>query len=256
MRCFSRAICWIAIPEEEAEPSARASTPLSSTHCRAIEEATSGLFCSSACMISIGRPSTAPPTSSTASSAEALLPGPPLARYGPFMSLSRPIFIDFEEDCARRMPGRASGTAASAPSAARRVSVVMSFVSRWALAWTLPVSIVSGRSLRRRPARRKYRGGPAGHADLPRRLAACRKRGTCARDMPPNPLSLFGHGIRPNVAVVQPLPGIGDMIWHLPHLRALAAAAAGGAVTLIAKPRSAADQVLAAEPAVREVVWL
>jgi len=74
--------------------------------------------------------------------------------------------------------------------------------------------------------------------------------------MPPNPLSLFGHGIRPNVAVVQPLPGIGDMIWHLPHLRALAAAAAGGAVTLIAKPRSAADQVLAAEPAVREVVWL
>ncbi len=73
--------------------------------------------------------------------------------------------------------------------------------------------------------------------------------------MPPHPLSLFGHGTRPNVADMQPLPGIGDMIWHLPHLRALAAAA-GGAVTLIAKPRSAADQVLAAEPTVREVVWL
>jgi heptosyltransferase-2 len=60
---------------------------------------------------------------------------------------------------------------------------------------------------------------------------------------------------RRNVAVVQPLPGIGDMIWHLPHLRALAAAV-GGPVTLIAKPRSAADQLLAAEPAIREVVWL
>lgn len=45
------------------------------------------------------------------------------------------------------------------------------------------------------------------------------------------------------------------MIWHLPHLRALAAAA-GGPVTLIAKPRSAADQVLAAEPAVRDILWL
>jgi len=45
------------------------------------------------------------------------------------------------------------------------------------------------------------------------------------------------------------------MIWHLPHLRALAAAA-GAPVTLIAKPRSAADQLLTAEPAVRDIIWL
>ena len=45
------------------------------------------------------------------------------------------------------------------------------------------------------------------------------------------------------VAVVQPLPGIGDMVWHLPHLRAIAAHA-GAPVTLIAKPRSLADQLL------------
>src|SRR5277367_5575869 len=60
-------------------------------------------------------------------------------------------------------------------------------------------------------------------------------------------------GIR--LAVVQPLPGIGDMIWHLPHLRALAAAV-GGAVTLVTKPRSGASELLAAEPAVRDIMWL
>jgi heptosyltransferase-2 len=58
-----------------------------------------------------------------------------------------------------------------------------------------------------------------------------------------------------NVAVVQPLPGIGDMIWHQPHIRAIADHV-GAAVTLIAKPRSAADQLFRAEPAVREVLWL
>jgi heptosyltransferase-2 len=45
------------------------------------------------------------------------------------------------------------------------------------------------------------------------------------------------------------------MIWHLPHLRALAASA-GRPVTLIAKPRSAADQLLAAEPAVGDILWM
>jgi heptosyltransferase-2 len=59
----------------------------------------------------------------------------------------------------------------------------------------------------------------------------------------------------PNVAVVQPLPGIGDMIWHLPHIRAIAAHV-GTPVTLLAKPRSAADQLFAAEPAVRDVLWV
>ena len=58
-----------------------------------------------------------------------------------------------------------------------------------------------------------------------------------------------------NVLVVQPLPGIGDMVWHLPHLRAIAAHA-GGPVTVMAKPRSLADQLLASEPAVSEVIWV
>jgi heptosyltransferase-2 len=58
-----------------------------------------------------------------------------------------------------------------------------------------------------------------------------------------------------NVAVLQPLPGIGDMIWHLPHIRAIADHV-GAPVTLIAKPRSAADQLFRAEQAVRDVLWL
>lgn len=59
----------------------------------------------------------------------------------------------------------------------------------------------------------------------------------------------------PNVAVVQPLPGIGDMIWHLPHIRAIAAHV-GHPVTLLAKPRSLADQIFQAETTVREVLWV
>jgi heptosyltransferase-2 len=58
-----------------------------------------------------------------------------------------------------------------------------------------------------------------------------------------------------NVAVVQPLPGIGDMIWHLPHIRAIAAHV-GGPITLLAKPRSLADQIFQAETTVRDVLWV
>ena len=57
------------------------------------------------------------------------------------------------------------------------------------------------------------------------------------------------------VAIVQPLPGIGDMIWHLPHIRAIAAFV-GEPVTVITKPRSAADQIFSAETTVRDVFWL
>jgi heptosyltransferase-2 len=57
------------------------------------------------------------------------------------------------------------------------------------------------------------------------------------------------------VAVVQPLPGIGDMIWHLPHIHAIAAHY-GEPVTLVAKPRSLADQLMEGDPAVRDVLWI
>ncbi len=57
------------------------------------------------------------------------------------------------------------------------------------------------------------------------------------------------------VAVVQPLPGIGDMVWHVPHIRAIAAAA-GAPVTLLAKPRALADQLLAGDPAIAAILHL
>jgi heptosyltransferase-2 len=56
-------------------------------------------------------------------------------------------------------------------------------------------------------------------------------------------------------AVIQPLPGIGDMVWHLAHIRAVAMRF-GGAVTLVAKPRSAADQIFAAENTIADILWL
>ncbi len=57
------------------------------------------------------------------------------------------------------------------------------------------------------------------------------------------------------IAVVQPLPGIGDMIWHVPHIRAIATHL-GVPVTVLTKPRSAADQIFSGEPLVRDVMWL
>ncbi|MCR9073522.1 MAG: glycosyltransferase family 9 protein [Alphaproteobacteria bacterium] len=56
--------------------------------------------------------------------------------------------------------------------------------------------------------------------------------------------------------VIQPLPGIGDMVWHLPHLKAIAEAAPDGRITLMTKRRSAADQMLDGAPWLSEIRWL
>ncbi|HTH35019.1 MAG TPA: hypothetical protein VL976_11660, partial [Xanthobacteraceae bacterium] len=56
-------------------------------------------------------------------------------------------------------------------------------------------------------------------------------------------------------AVIQPKPGIGDVIWHLPFIRAIAAAAPGGRVTFLAPPSSGAKDLLVAEPSVAEVIY-
>lgn len=60
----------------------------------------------------------------------------------------------------------------------------------------------------------------------------------------------FGH-----LALVQPRVGIGDMVWHLPHIRALAKHA-GGRVTLVARPRSQADQLLGPDDGISDVFWV
>lgn len=56
--------------------------------------------------------------------------------------------------------------------------------------------------------------------------------------------------------VIQPLPGIGDMVWHLPHLHALAKDSRDGKVSVLTKPRSRADLLLRADPAIDQVLWL
>ena len=56
--------------------------------------------------------------------------------------------------------------------------------------------------------------------------------------------------------IVQPLPGIGDMVWHLPHIYAIAATTTGGQVDLLTKPRSQADRLLRADPCVGQILWL
>lgn len=61
---------------------------------------------------------------------------------------------------------------------------------------------------------------------------------------------------RGGTLVVQPLPGIGDAIWHLPHLRAIARATAAGRISLLTKPRSLADRLFQAEACIERVFWL
>lgn len=56
--------------------------------------------------------------------------------------------------------------------------------------------------------------------------------------------------------VIQPLPGIGDMVWHLPHLQAIAQACPEGTVTVLTKRRSRADELFDGSAVVRRVLWL
>ena len=68
---------------------------------------------------------------------------------------------------------------------------------------------------------------------------------------------MINHGIKnTNVLVMQPLPGIGDTIWHLPHLKAIAANTPSNQVTLLTKRRSLARDLLAGTKYIKEVLYL
>ena len=56
-------------------------------------------------------------------------------------------------------------------------------------------------------------------------------------------------------AVIQTKPGIGDVMWHLPFIRAIAAVSPGGRVTFLAPPTSGARELLAAEPCVAQTLY-
>jgi heptosyltransferase II len=55
--------------------------------------------------------------------------------------------------------------------------------------------------------------------------------------------------------VIQTKQGIGDVIWHLPFIRAIAAAAPGGIVTFLTLPSTQAQALLADEPCVAETLY-
>jgi heptosyltransferase II len=56
-------------------------------------------------------------------------------------------------------------------------------------------------------------------------------------------------------AVIQAKPGIGDAVWHVPFIRAIAAVSPGGCVSFLAPPTSGARELLAAEPCIAETIY-
>jgi heptosyltransferase II len=55
--------------------------------------------------------------------------------------------------------------------------------------------------------------------------------------------------------VIQAKRGIGDVIWHLPFVRAIASVSAGSQITFMAPPTSRAKDLLAAEPSVLQTIY-
>ncbi len=61
--------------------------------------------------------------------------------------------------------------------------------------------------------------------------------------------------MRAPTAVIQVKPGIGDVIWHLPFVRAIAASSPGGQVAFLAPPTSGARDLLGAEPCIADILY-
>jgi heptosyltransferase-2 len=55
--------------------------------------------------------------------------------------------------------------------------------------------------------------------------------------------------------VIQSKQGIGDVVWHLPYVRAIAAASPGGKVVFLALPSTCAQELLQAEPCIARTVY-
>jgi len=64
-----------------------------------------------------------------------------------------------------------------------------------------------------------------------------------------------GAAASAQTAVIQAKRGIGDVIWHLPFVRAIASVSPGGKVTFMAPPTSSAKDLLAAEPTILETIY-
>jgi heptosyltransferase-2 len=69
--------------------------------------------------------------------------------------------------------------------------------------------------------------------------------------MSPDPA---GGDTRPNTVVLHQWVGMGDLIWHIPYFRLIAATSRGGRISLIAPPSTFARELMGHEPWVREVI--
>jgi heptosyltransferase-2 len=58
------------------------------------------------------------------------------------------------------------------------------------------------------------------------------------------------------ILIIQPLPGIGDMVWHMPFIRAISEFEESKNVDILTIKRSLADQLFASEGYVSNVLWL
>lgn len=58
----------------------------------------------------------------------------------------------------------------------------------------------------------------------------------------------------PRTVVFHHRSGIGDLVWHVPYFRAVAASSRGGRITVVARPSCCAADLLGAEPCVEQVI--
>ncbi|MBA4749946.1 MAG: glycosyltransferase family 9 protein [Alphaproteobacteria bacterium] len=60
----------------------------------------------------------------------------------------------------------------------------------------------------------------------------------------------------PKILVIQPRSGIGDALWHLPYLRALAKRGDGGHITLFTKPLAGTKVWLSHDHSIKEILYM
>ncbi|MCB1907288.1 MAG: glycosyltransferase family 9 protein [Rhodocyclaceae bacterium] len=58
----------------------------------------------------------------------------------------------------------------------------------------------------------------------------------------------------PRTVIVHHRSGIGDLVWHVPYFRAVAATSRDGKATVIARPSCCASDILSAEPSIEAVI--
>ena len=55
--------------------------------------------------------------------------------------------------------------------------------------------------------------------------------------------------------VIQPSPGIGDMLWHIPFLRGIAEKSLNGTLSLLTKPRNLTKKWLVHDPILEKIYY-